>query len=78
MIKAVVADALGCHLDSFQRIVAGPASLSVVQYTARRPFVLRVNDNGADVADLKPPPEAEAPSGDATPGGVTGSAAGSA
>ncbi len=33
VIKAVVADALGTHLDSFQRITADPASMSVIRYT---------------------------------------------
>ena len=32
VIKAVLADALGIHLDGFQRIVAEPASISVVRY----------------------------------------------
>ena len=34
VIKAMVADALGTHLDSFQRITADPASMSVIRYTA--------------------------------------------
>ena len=72
VVKAVLADALGCHLDSFQRIVAGPASLSVVTYTQRRPFVVRVNDNGASVDDLRPPADPAPADGDAVPGGVTG------
>ena len=29
VIKAIVADAMGLHLDEFQRIVADPASVSV-------------------------------------------------
>ena len=52
VIKAILADALGVHLDQFQRIVIGPASLSVVRYTRLRPFVLRVNDQGGDPVDL--------------------------
>ena len=52
VIKAILADALGLHLDQFQRIVVGPASLSVVRYTKLRPFVLRVNDQGGDPLDL--------------------------
>jgi probable phosphomutase (TIGR03848 family) len=32
VIKSVVADALGTHLDSFQRITADPASMSVIRY----------------------------------------------
>ncbi len=56
VIKAVLADALGLHLDQFQRIVVDPASISVVSYTETRPFVLRVNDSGGDVGALIPPP----------------------
>ncbi|PRY47608.1 putative phosphomutase (TIGR03848 family) [Geodermatophilus tzadiensis] len=55
VIKAVLADALGLHLDGFQRIVVDPASISVVTYTETRPFVVRVNDTGGDVAALVPP-----------------------
>jgi probable phosphomutase (TIGR03848 family) len=55
VIKAVLADALGLHLDSFQRIVADPASISVISYTETRPFVVRMNDTGGDVAALIPP-----------------------
>ena len=38
VIKSVVADALGIHLDSFQRITADPASMSVIRYTPHRPL----------------------------------------
>ncbi len=55
VIKAVLADALGLHLDAFQRIVVDPASISVVTYTETRPFVVRVNDTGGDVTALVPP-----------------------
>ena len=54
IIKAVLADALGLHLDQFQRIVVGPASLSAVRYTRLRPFVLRGNDQAGDPGDLIP------------------------
>jgi probable phosphomutase (TIGR03848 family) len=56
VIKAVLADALGLHLDQFQRIVVDPCSVSAVRYTDVRPFVLRQNDTGGDVAGLVPPP----------------------
>jgi probable phosphomutase (TIGR03848 family) len=55
VIKAIVADALGMHLDQFQRIIADPCSLTVIRYTETRPFVLRVNDTGGDVTGLIPP-----------------------
>lgn len=52
VIKAILADALGMHLDMSQRIQVDPCSLSVVRYTTLRPFVLRMNDTGADAAAL--------------------------
>lgn len=52
IIKAVLADALGMHLDAFQRIVVDPASLSVVRYTSRRPFVLAMNTTRGSLAHL--------------------------
>jgi probable phosphomutase (TIGR03848 family) len=70
VIKSILADALGVHLDGFQRIVVDPASVSVVQYTETRPFVLRVNDNGGDLSGVVPPPE-QPPSSDAVVGGTT-------
>ena len=73
VIKAVVADALGTHLDSFQRIVADPASMSVIRYTPMRPFVLHVNHTGADLAAglVKPPGDGQVPASDAVVGGST-------
>jgi len=56
VIKALVADALGLHLDGFQRIVVDPASLTVVRYADLRPFVVRVNDTGGGVDGLVPGP----------------------
>jgi probable phosphomutase (TIGR03848 family) len=75
VIKAVLADALGLHLDAFQRIVVDPASISVVSYTDTRPFVVRMNDTGGDVAALIPPPtkrRRRRPSSDAVVGGGAG------
>jgi probable phosphoglycerate mutase len=56
VIKAIVADSLGLHLDQCQRIVADPCSLTVIRYTPLRPFLLRLNDTGGGVDDLLPPP----------------------
>lgn len=42
-IKAAIADALGVHLDLFQRIVVGPCSTSTVTYAEGGPIVLGVN-----------------------------------
>jgi broad specificity phosphatase PhoE len=79
VIKAVVADALGTHLDSFQRITADPASMSVIRYTSLRPFVVHVNHTGDQLAAglaAKPAKAADGeskdvPSGDAVVGGST-------
>jgi probable phosphomutase (TIGR03848 family) len=79
VIKAILADALGLHLDQFQRIVVDPASVSVVTYTETRPFVVRVNDTGGDVGSLIPPPakrrRRKAASSDAVVGGGAGATA---
>jgi probable phosphomutase (TIGR03848 family) len=78
VIKAILADALGLHLDQFQRIVVDPASISVVTYTDTRPFVVRVNDTGGDVSALIPPPRKRRrtkASSDAVVGGGAGTAA---
>lgn len=78
VIKSILADALGQHLDAFQRIVVDPASVSVIRYTETRPFVLRVNEHGGDLAGIVPPPpkpkrgRKAAPSSDAVVGGTTG------
>lgn len=75
VIKAVVADALGMHLDSFQRIVADPASLTAVRYTTTRPFVLRLNDTAGDLAPLVPARRRARRAGsDAAVGGGAGTA----
>ena len=73
VIKAVLADALGMHLDHFQRIVIDPASVSVVHYTTSRPFVLRVNDAAGDLATLQRRTRRKR-SGDAAVGGGSGDA----
>jgi probable phosphomutase (TIGR03848 family) len=52
IIKAVLADALGMHLDAFQRIVVDPASLSVVRYTKTGAYVLAVNSTSGSLAHL--------------------------
>jgi len=75
VIKAVLADALGMHLDMFQRLLVDPCSVSVVRYTELRPFVVRINDIGGAVADLAPAKRSrrKRPSSDAVVGGGSGS-----
>jgi probable phosphoglycerate mutase len=53
-IKAAVADALGTHLDLFQRIVISPCSVSAVSYGPEGPIVLTVNSTGDDLRSLAP------------------------
>ncbi len=55
VIKAILADALGTHLDLFQRIQVDPASVSIVRYTAARPYVLGTNTSAGDLSWLTPP-----------------------
>ena len=76
VIKAIVADSLGLHLDQCQRIVADPCSLTVIRYTPLRPFLIRLNDVGGAVDDLLPRPAAPEGAGhesDAVVGGGAGS-----
>jgi probable phosphomutase (TIGR03848 family) len=55
VIKAIAADALGMHLDLFQRITIDPCSVTVIRYESLRPFVLRLNDTGGAIESLLPP-----------------------
>jgi probable phosphomutase (TIGR03848 family) len=54
-IKAILADALGMHLDSFQRIVVDPASISIIRYAATRPYVITVNSSTVDLGAVFAP-----------------------
>ncbi|EWT01771.1 phosphoglycerate mutase [Intrasporangium oryzae NRRL B-24470] len=72
VIKAILSHALGAHLDDFQRVHVDPGSVSVVRYTSRRPFVLRMNDLGGALVGLRPPEHPTAPEGDAEVGGGAG------
>lgn len=71
IIKSVLADALGMHLDMFQRLEAGPASVSIVSYGASRPRVLASNTDSGDLSWLAEGARA----GDAAVGGGAGAPA---
>lgn len=73
VIKAVLADALGLHLDGFQRIMVDPASVQVIRYTDQRPFVATMNSTAAPLSALVPRGPASA---DAAVGGGLGAADG--
>ncbi len=76
VIKAVLADALGMHLDHFQRIGVDPCSVSIVRFTPLRPFIVRVNDTSGSLDALRPRSRRRrrtaAPSSDAPVGGGAG------
>ena len=55
VIKSILADALGTHLDLFQRIHVDPASVSIVRYTESRPFVIGTNTHAGELSWLTPP-----------------------
>jgi probable phosphoglycerate mutase len=55
VIKSLIADSLGMHLDLFQRIQVDPCSLTAIRYTPYRPFLLRMNDTGGTVSGLVRP-----------------------
>ncbi len=64
-IKAILADALGLHLDGFQRIMVDPASLSIIRYTATRPYVVTSNSTNVELSTLLTPPPKKAGGTDA-------------
>ncbi|WP_285244277.1 histidine phosphatase family protein [Pseudarthrobacter sp. fls2-241-R2A-127] len=68
IIKSILADALGMHLDLFQRINVGPASVSIVRYGANRPSVYATNSDAGDLSWLSKGVD----SGDAPVGGGAG------
>ena len=68
IIKSILADALGMHLDLFQRIGVGPASVSIVTHGATRPSVHTTNSDAGDLSWLA----SHAPETDAAVGGGAG------
>jgi broad specificity phosphatase PhoE len=68
IIKSILADALGMHLDLFQRISVGPASVSIIRYGANRPDVVATNTDSGDLSWLR----GSAPVTDAPVGGGAG------
>ncbi len=71
IIKAILADALGMHLDLFQRINVDPASVSIIRYTPARPYVIATNTHAGDLSWLRTEPA----TGDAPVGGGAGHSA---
>ncbi len=52
VIKSIVASALGMHLDSFQRLVIDPASISVIEFSSAKPRLLLLNDSRANLEEF--------------------------
>lgn len=75
IIKAVLADALGMHLDLFQRIAIDPGSVSIVRYTPARPYVLAMNTHAGDLAWLNPRRRSRGRRTGVVPGGGSGPSA---
>jgi probable phosphomutase (TIGR03848 family) len=81
IVKSILADALGMHLDLFQRIQVDPASISIVSYTSSRPYVLATNTHEGDLSWMAGKPRTRrarradaAVGGGAGPGRPSGSA----
>jgi len=72
LVKAALADALGLHLDQFQRLHVDPASASVVRYTRERAYLLASNTRAGDLA-WTVPPTGSSPAPEAVVGGGAGS-----
>lgn len=72
IIKSILADALGMHLDLFQRIHVDPASISIIRYAAGRPTVLASNTHAGELSWLTPSPDDTAADDDAPVGGGAG------
>ena len=53
-IKAAVSEAAGAHLDSFQRLVISPCSVTALLVGTTGTTVLTVNSTGADLSTLAP------------------------
>lgn len=57
VIKAMLSDALAQDFDDFQRLNVAPASVSIVDHSQERPFVVCINAN-SDIAGLLATPAA--------------------
>jgi probable phosphoglycerate mutase len=53
-IKAAVTQAMGAHLDLFQRTVISTCSITAIAYSPSGPMVLTVNSTGGSLAELRP------------------------
>jgi probable phosphomutase (TIGR03848 family) len=70
LVKAILADALGLHLDQFQRLHVDPASMSVVRYAAGASYVLTSNSHEGDLGWLAPKGTSKPPATGVVGGGA--------
>lgn len=68
VIKSILADALGMHLDAFQRIHVDTCSISVIKYSKTRPFIVTMNAHSSRIASLLQPPAHATASADSPDG----------
>jgi probable phosphoglycerate mutase len=73
VIRLVVAQFAGVHLDLFQRLWVSPASVTALAFDGPGVGIVKLNDHGTLDELLPPKPEAE--SADAAPGGTQGAPA---
>ena len=52
VIKAIVASALGMHLDDFQRIVIDPASVTILDYSSSNARIIMLNDTRTELGEI--------------------------
>jgi len=52
VIKAIVASALGMHLDDFQRIVIDPASVTILDYSSSNARIIMLNDTRTELNEI--------------------------
>ncbi len=52
VIKAIVASAIGMHLDDFQRIVIDPASVTILDYSSNKARITLLNNTGSQLNEL--------------------------
>ena len=57
VIKAIVANALGMHLDDFQRIVIDPASVTILDYSHGQARLTLMNDSRSVLHDVLSAPK---------------------
>jgi probable phosphomutase (TIGR03848 family) len=53
-IKAAVTQAMGAHMDLFQRTAISTCSITAIAYGTNGPMVLTVNSTGGSLAELRP------------------------